>query len=145
MNRFRQQAVAVLAVALVGALASGAAAQGKGKALKPTGEWRGSVDDLALLKKSPPQSYITDQKTFAALWGAWKVGPKLPKIDFAKEIVLIATTQGSNVGLTARLGEKGDLKVDSVATSDLGVGFRYRIVSVPREGVKSINGKPLPK
>jgi hypothetical protein len=36
------------------------------------------------------------------------------------------------------------LKVLALATRDLRPGFRYQILVVPREGVKTVNGKLLP-
>jgi hypothetical protein len=33
----------------------------------------------------------------------------------------------------------------AISTRDLRPGFRYAIKSIPREGVKTVDGKPLPK
>jgi hypothetical protein len=43
------------------------------------------------------------------------------------------------------LDEKGNLKALGFASRDLVPGFRYVIISVPKEGVKTVNGKELPK
>ena len=66
-------------------------------------------------------------------------------MNFDKEIVLVAKTGGSKLTLNASLDEKGDLKAFGLATRDLRPGFRYVIISVPKEGVKTVNGKELPK
>jgi hypothetical protein len=42
------------------------------------------------------------------------------------------------------LDDKGNLSLLSMATLDLRPGFRYVIATVSREGVKTIEGKPLP-
>jgi hypothetical protein len=39
--------------------------------------------------------------------------------------------------------DKGDLQALAIATRDLRPGFRYAVLVVPREGVKTINGKEL--
>jgi hypothetical protein len=116
-----------------------------GKELKPTRQWSGSVDDEALQKQAPQQGFITDTKAFTKLWRAWKVGEKVEAVDFTKELVLVATTSGSRLDTTARLTAEGDLRVLSMATADFMPGFRYQIVLVPRESVKTVNGKRLAK
>jgi hypothetical protein len=113
------------------------------KAVKLTNKWMGSVDDVAL-KKGVPE-VITNEKAFEKVWKAWKVGAKLPKVDFTKEIVLVGTTSGSRLNLSARLDDKGDLQIIGFGTADFGPGFRYVLGTVPRAGVKTVNKKELPK
>jgi hypothetical protein len=115
------------------------------KEVKATQEWSGSVENEALQKEAPSDGLITDPKTFTKLWQAWKVGGKMPAVNFKKELALVATTSGSRLNTTARLTAAGDLKVLSMATLDFAPGFRYQIVLVPRDGVKTVNGKPLAK
>jgi hypothetical protein len=105
----------------------------------------GSIDDEKLAKEMPENGVITNAKDFEKLVKAWKVADQVPDVDFDKEIVLVGTTEGSKLTLNAALDEKGDLKVLGLATRDLRPGFRYVIISVPREGVKTVNGKDLPK
>jgi hypothetical protein len=128
-----------------GLLLAAGAAMAAATDVKPTNKWSGSVDDEALLKEAPKQGFIADEKTFTKVWKAWKVGDKVPTIDFKKELAVFETTSGSRLNVNARLTEDGDLKVLGLATRDLVPGFRYQILIVPREGVKTVNGKPLPK
>jgi hypothetical protein len=135
-------AAALAALALVGLLAGSARAEKK--ALKPSQSWNSSIDDEKLAKEAPETGYVADAKAFKKLWEAWKVGDKMPEIDFTKEIVVVATTQGSKLNLSATLDtDKGDLTPLGIATRDLKPGFRYVIVVVPREGVKTVNGKEI--
>ena len=113
--------------------------------LKPTNTWTGSVDDEKLAREMPENGVITNAKDFAKLVKAWKVAEKAPEVNFDKEIVLVARTAGSKLTPKASLDEKGDLKALGLATRDLRPGFRYVIISVPKEGVKTVNGKELPK
>ena len=113
--------------------------------LKSTNTWMGSVDDEKLAKEMPENGVITNAKDFEKLVKAWKVAEKVPEVNFDKEIVLVAKTEGSILKLNPALDEKGDLKALGLATRDLRPGFRYVIISVPKEGVKTVNGKELPK
>ena len=113
--------------------------------LKATNTWMGSIDDEKLAKEMPANGVITNAKDFEKLVKAWKVAEKVPEVNFDKEIVLVAKTEGSKLTLNAALDQKGDLKALGLATRDLRPGFRYVIISVPKEGVKTVNGKELPK
>jgi hypothetical protein len=129
------------AIAVSGLSAS--AAWAADKPVKSIKEWKGSVADANLAKDAP--HFIADAKQFEKLWTDWKLGDKVPTIDFTKEIAVISTTPGSRLNLSCSLTDKGDLKLLGIATSDFGEGFRYMIVTVSREGVKSVEGKELPK
>jgi hypothetical protein len=113
--------------------------------VKATNTWMGSIDDEKLAKEMPDNGVITKAKDFAKLVKAWKVAEKVPDVNFDQEIVLVATTAGSKLRLSASLDEKGNLKALGLGTRDLRPGFRYVIISVPKEGVKTVNGKELPK
>jgi hypothetical protein len=120
-----------------------AEAQTPPKAVKLVQQWKGSVADEKLQKGAP--DVITSEKALAKLWKDWKIEHKLPKVDFTKEIVLVATTRGSKLNLSARLHDNGNLETLGFGTSDFGEGFRYVIGTVPRAGVKTVNKKELPK
>jgi hypothetical protein len=113
--------------------------------LKATNTWMGAVDDEKLAKEMPDNGVITNAKDFEKLVKAWKVADKVPDVNFDKEIVLVAKTGGSKLTLNAVLDDKGDLKALGIASLDLRPGFRFVIISVPKEGVKTVNGKELPK
>jgi hypothetical protein len=113
------------------------------KPVKFTKEWKGSVADESKQKGAP--EVIVSAKALEKLWADWKIEGKVPEVDFTKEIVVVGTTSGSRLNLSARLDDKGDLTVGGLGTSDLVPGFRYVIATVPREGVKTVNKKELPK
>jgi hypothetical protein len=130
---------AVLSLALVG-LAAAAPTP-----VKATNTWQGSVDDEKLMKEMPENGVITNAKDWEKLVKAWKIADKTPEVNFEKELIVIGTSVGSKLNLSASLDDKGDLRALGVGTSDLRPGFRYVILSVPKEGVKTVNGKALPK
>jgi hypothetical protein len=122
---------------------SAAEAQTPPKAVKLTQQWKGSVADENLQKGAP--EFIANEKALAKLWKDWKIEQKLPKVDFTKEIVLVATTRGSRLNLSVRLHDNGNLEIIGFGTADFGDGFRYVMGTVSREGVKTVNKKELPK
>jgi hypothetical protein len=104
----------------------------------------GSVEDEKLQKEMPENGVVASTKAWEKLAKAW--GIKEPaKVDFEKEILVVATSVGSKLNVSTKLDNKGDLKVLGLGTRDLRPGFRYAIKSVSREGVKTVNGKALPK
>ncbi len=111
------------------------------KPLETLKEWRGDNPNEVLSKDAP--KFVANSKDLEKLWKAWDIKEKIPKVDFAKEIILIATTRGSRLNLKATLDEKGDLQLLGIATRDLGPGFRYVIISVNKTGIKTIEGKAI--
>ena len=112
--------------------------------LKAAKTWAGVLPDETLRKAAPAGGVIQTQAALEELWTAWRAGEETPKIDFKKHIVLVGTADGPNrmfAGLTNDLA--GNLKVMHGSTRMAGPGFGYVISLVPREGVTTINGKPL--
>ncbi len=105
-------------------------------------KWNGSVDD----EKAQKPDAITSVKGLAAVWKAWKIDGDAPKIDFDKNIVVAVYSVGSKLNIaSANLDEKGNLDVVGFGTRDIRPGFRYVLGVVPKDGVKTVNGKELPK
>jgi hypothetical protein len=113
--------------------------------LKATNTWTGLICDENLVKEMPANGIITNTRDFEKLVKAWKIADRVPEVNFEKEFVLVATTNGSRLWLTASLDENGDVQVHAFSTDDLHPSHRYVIMTVPREGVKSVGGKELPK
>jgi hypothetical protein len=111
---------------------------------KATVDLFASLEDRDLQKQAPENGVIATQKAWEKLAKAWDI-KNPPKVDFDKELLVVATTVGSRLNLNTKLDDKGDLKVLALATRDLRPGFRYAIKSVSKEGVKTVDGKALPK
>jgi hypothetical protein len=111
---------------------------------KPTVNLTGRVADRDLQKEAPQSGAIVSQKGWDKLVKAWNITDP-PKVDFTKELLLVATTVGSGLNVSPQLDNKGDLKLTGIVTDDLRPGFKYVIKSFSRAGVKTINGKELPK
>lgn len=104
---------------------------------------KGSVDDLTLHDKAPKGGVVVSAAGWKTLREAWGI-KAAPEVDFGKTLLVVATTRGSVLKLSARVTD-GDLTTLATSTRDLRQGFRYAVESVAREGVKTVNGQPLPK
>jgi hypothetical protein len=105
-------------------------------------KWSGSVDDEKAIK---PEAIVSD-KGLDAVWKAWKVKGDMPKVDFTKDMVVAVYSVGSGLNIAgANLNDKGDLQVIGFGTRDIRPGFRYVLGVVSKDGVKTVNGKALPK
>lgn len=131
----------VAALAILEMQANGAPAEKK--TVKPLSEWFGSVADEKLEKTAP--QVVVSEKAWAELWKQWQAKGEAPEVDFTKHFVLVVTTRGSRLMLSARLDDDGNLDPLAIATRDLRPGFRYILAVFPREGVKKVDGKELPK
>lgn len=127
-------------VALVVAAVPASAADKK--AVQPTKMWNGSNDDAPVPAKLP--EVIANAKDFEKIWKDFGRKDALPKVDFAKEMVVIVIGTGSRLNLSCVL-DGADLKVLGLGTRDFAPGFRYVIATVSRTGVKTVNGKAIPK
>lgn len=140
----RHAVTGLFTIALVGAISSLAFAADK--EIQAVKMWKGSSLVEAGMKAAPDSGYITDAEAWAKLWKAWKFEDKQPEIDFKKQIVLV-TVAGCAANKwgkpSLKLTEKGDLQGGASATEIGGPGFIYMIQVVDKEGIKSINGKPL--
>src|SRR5262245_4076437 len=108
--------------------------------------WNGEVN-IELRQEAPEDGYIANKAKWEALWKAYRGGEELPKVDFAKELVLVAVNRDPNrISIQAKLDDKGDLTVMHISTK---MGFvnpkacKYEFAVVSRDGIKSINGKTL--
>jgi hypothetical protein len=110
---------------------------------KLTVELSGSVADVGLMSKAPENGVIVSEKAWKELADAWGL-KDAPKVDFTKELLVVATTRGSRLNLTPS-AKDGDLKTVAISTRDLRDGFRYAIKSHGRDGIKTVDGKALPK
>ncbi len=89
---------------------------------------------------------VVSKEGLKELWESWKLAGDVPKVDFDKNLVVTNTTKGGILKLSdVKLKEGGDLQVVAIATRDLRPGIRYLLIVVPREGVKTIEGKEIPK
>jgi len=102
-----------------------------------------SVPDLEKEKALPGTGVVYGQKEWEQLASAWGI-KDVPKVDFTKEILLVGTHRGANFKFLSDV-KNGDLTVELVGEKEEKAGFRYRVVSLSRDGITKFQGKELPK
>jgi hypothetical protein len=133
-------AAALTALALFLAPAAG---EDKKDAKKPTVELGGDIADESLQSLAPASGVIASEKAWEKLAKAWGI-KDAPKVDFTKELLAVGTWKGSSFSVVPVVTD-GDLTVSGRGTKDLRPGFRWKIVSVSRDGIKTLQGKEIPK
>jgi hypothetical protein len=110
--------LAALAFAALALAAAGA----ERKHVSPSRLWEGEFSDENLRRLRPKGGVITEAKTFAKVWKAWRPEEKVPEVDFAEELavavwcgkgarpvtsVVLRDGQLSVIRVTARRGRGG--------------------------------------
>ena len=110
-----------------------------------TKEWAGQLEDGKLEKEKPIDGFISNKDDFAKLWKAWMGKEKLPEIDFDKELVMVASSNISRVFEILLIVGKGDAKAVVGRKAEEVKGFTFVIAVFNRDGIKTIDGKPIEK
>jgi hypothetical protein len=108
-------------------------------------EWAGILKDPALEKQKPASGIISSADEFTKLWKAWQGDKKLPEIDFKKQVVFVATSPRGSVRAFHVINNKGDVEVFVGLNNGIIDQCSFGLLAMDREGVKSIQGKPLSK
>jgi hypothetical protein len=108
--------------------------------------WNGSIK-LEQRKKGPAAGYIADQTAWKDLWSDWRPTEEVPNINFSEVIVVVAVNRDPNkISAHALLDPQGDLTVSHLSTL---IGYTkfdsctYQFVLIRRDGIKTVNGKPI--
>lgn len=116
------------------------------KKLTPAAQVSGSkgADEMGQLG-ALQADVITVASQLNDLWRNWNINDNMPTVDFQKQAVIISVTPGSQLAPTFNLDEKGNLIAITNQSKDMQPGFRYVISVINMEGVKSINGRAIPR
>jgi hypothetical protein len=112
-------------------------------AVRPTVNLSGEVSDRARRANAPVTGVIVSQKEWDVLADQWDIKDN-PRVDFRREILVVGVSDAESFTLTPTVKD-GDLTIVSTASKATRDGFRWKVVSVPRAGLKTVNGKPLPR
>src|SRR5262245_61682215 len=135
MSLFRALAPVICTFALVGhALAD---------EVKPEKKWMGRITRMQ--DKNGIHGPIFNKNDLEKVWKEWEVKGDVPKVDFSREFLVAITASGSGHGFMAQLNEESELTTIFIATDDFTFDMGYTIALFKREGVKTVNGRPLPK
>lgn len=112
--------------------------------VEPPARWNGMIADETLQKLAPADSFLADAESLAKVWKAWRPKDEVPTVDFTKEIIVVGVVPGPNtVLMRPSLDDQGDLRFVVAGTKKGGPGFGYLLLKVSREGVKTVNSKPM--
>ena len=108
------------------------------------GMWSGQVKDAALRELAPASDCITEPGAWQELYKKWQPEMKVPRVDFTQHLVLVGTVAGPNrVILNPSIDKTGNVTFIVAGTKRGGPGFGYKLILVKRQGIKTVNGKPL--
>ena len=139
------KACVFIALAALPGIADIRAAQDSPGEVEILQSWHGTVPNDALRRYEPAAGFVLDAGSWAELWQAWRKGADLPAVDFRKDMVLVLTAGGPNsVGCVPVADGRGNVRADGMCTLIGGPGFGYLLLRISRDGVRSVNGKPLP-
>lgn len=147
MNRHSWSSLATAVLGLTLAAFPGpAGAEETPTAVKIVKTWEGEVR-RELRKEAPQKSYIVNNDAWAKLWKAYRGEETLPKVDFDKEMILVAVnTDPNQIEIHAAVDDRGDMKITYASTL---VGFirpetcAYQFALIKRDGIQTIRGKPI--
>ena len=91
-----------------------------------------------------PDAVIFNQDSYEAARKDLGLKESPGPVDFSREVVFLATTRGSRMGLRLRDEGEGRLGVGAMATRDLRPGLRYIFGVFAKKDWKQINETLLP-
>jgi hypothetical protein len=121
---------------------SASATQAATREIQPLKEWRGRVEK-SLQPAAPAQGYLTNQADLDRLWAAWRLDGDKPGVDFKTQLVLVRTCNCSIISIAPLLDDRGDLNIQVTMTKDIRPDAAYVMVLIPRQGIRTVAGKPL--
>lgn len=101
----------------------------------------GSLPDASLVSAVPENGVITSQEQWEALAKKWGI-KEPPRVNFKDQVLVVGTTRGSTLSMNPAV-KNGDLALNVARATDTAPGFRWRVQSVSRDGLKTVNGKAL--
>lgn len=114
--------------------------------IEPINQWKGKTRSETHIDAAPENGLVTDEATWKELWKKWKPGRAMPEIDFSKDFVLVQQVRGPNEVMVSSLTLKeGNLTFVAGASRMGGPGFGFALLQLSREGVETVQQKPLPE
>jgi hypothetical protein len=104
-------------------------------------QWKGRLP----LEKGPlGVGHVTDAASLERIWAVWEIGEPMPKVDFERQIVLVAIVRSGLVMFKEpMIDDRGDLKRNVVATPDAPSFLSWVVCLIERDGIRSVDGQPL--
>jgi hypothetical protein len=107
--------------------------------IAPIARWGGQAGKVG----SGDSGYICNQYNLKEFWQKWEIAKPTPQIDFNRELAVFYLGSGGPHLMNLSLEESGNLVAEYVQTPTASRQPNYLIFTVPRYGVKSLNGIPI--
>ncbi|MBM4273213.1 MAG: hypothetical protein FJ134_01960 [Deltaproteobacteria bacterium] len=140
-NKYLQWLFLILISSLLFLLAPMAAADSR--EIKPLKEWKGRMDNSLAREYPVRKNFLATQEELDKLWAEWRLPHDKPAVDFKTHLVLVGNCPCSLITMAPRLDDGGNLTLGVTVTKDLREDLAYIIVLIPRQGIRSVEGKPL--
>lgn len=123
----------------------------KTKPVPIVAEFRGTMK-VAADDEDLEQRFFTNDNELNAFWARNKLEEPLPQIDFTNSLAVVGFGKGRSVGV--EIDRRGEVSVVRLiapgvySSSDENAEdrrYRYHVIVIERKGIKSIDGKPLPR
>jgi hypothetical protein len=117
----------------------------KAQGVKIVKEFKGEAPAAKLEKTVGGTSYFQSPAAFKAFWDASGLKGTMPKVDFAKQMVIRGyAREAKDLALDLKLSAKGDLTVTETKKDGPSVDvMSFHIVIINRDGVKTVNGRKI--
>lgn len=107
--------------------------------IAPIARWGGQTGKIG----SSGSGYMCSQDDLEEFWKKWEIAKPKPKIDFNRELAVFYLGSGGPHLMNLSLEDSGNLAAEYVQTPTVSRQPNYLIFTVPRYGVKSLNGIPV--
>lgn len=107
--------------------------------IAPTARWAGQTGNVG----GGDSGYICSQETLDTFWDSREIGNPKPDIDFSRELAVFYLGSGGLHLMELSLEEGGNLVAVYVQAPTVSRYPNYLIFTVPRDGIKSLNGIPV--
>lgn len=125
-------------VAFAATIFSGAQLAEAGE-LAPIARWGGQAGKVG----DGSSGYMCSQDDLNEFWEKWEIAKPKPTIDFDRELAIFYMGSGGPHLMSLSLEESGNLVAVYVQLPIASRHPNYLIYTVPRLGIKSINGDPV--
>ena len=125
-------------VAFTVAILAGAQLAQAGK-IVPIARWAGQAGKVG----SGNSGYLCTQDDLKEFWKKWEIAKPMPKMTFGRELAVFYMGSGGPHLMNLVLEESGNLVAEYVQTPTVSRHPNYLVFTVPREGIKRINGAPV--
>jgi hypothetical protein len=107
--------------------------------ITPSARWAGQTGKIG----DGDSGYLCNQQSLSEFWRSREIGNPKPDIDFSHELAVFYLGSGGLHLMELSVEEGGNLVAVYVQAPTVSRYPNYLIFTVPRDGIKSINGVPV--